>query len=318
MTEPRDDSPAEPEVPADSSAHTTDAKPGVPGALTRPASSHLTFTGREGIGPLSDRALAVYAVLVAAAGFIPVPVLDDLLPRQIVRHMIATILRQAGRRFRLSWVKPLYQGEGCLWGLLGMAVGLVVGFLLYPIRRVIALLKGLRSLSQRLASTYLLGHTINRYVALGWFGAASEPRTVMEEAVLLRGAFDAALETTNPVVFSSSIAAILGGLRGLPWAAWRTARAMMKRHPDPVGPGPHTPEQAPPPDPPEAGPMPTDDVQTGTRIDDAAAKVQDLLEEPAVRSFLVEFDRAVDAEVVRLRASRASSPGAAPGPPPLG
>ena len=257
------------------------------------------------VGPVSPHTIAVFSVLVAAAGFVPVPFLDDLLPRQLVRQLIRTILRRAERRYALRFVKALYAPEGCLSGCLDTLVSLVWTLLAYPIRKVLRVIQGIRSLSQRLVSTYMLGHTVNRYVALGWFDQRSDARSLGEQAAVLRRSFDLALETTNPVVFSSSVTAVLGGLRGLPRAAWRAGRALVRgsseRDTEPT----------------QRSVDPDEAAAAEPSIENAAARVESALAQPEVQSFVAEFDATVDREVERQYATK---PGGAPplpvAPPP--
>jgi hypothetical protein len=262
-----------------------------------PAPLHRHFTGTEGVGPLSSRAIAFYAVLVAAAGFVPIPILDDLLPRQLVRLMIRAILRQAGRRYSIALVKPLFAGDGCLAGVLGALLMLPVDILLYPVRKFVRVIKGVRGLSARLVSTYLLGHTVNRYVQKDWLAPDCDPLALHFQALMLREGCEVSLKVTNPVVFASSVASILGGLRGLPRAAWKTARALLRQQRLESTSGPQ----------PAAGPP------SAARVEGAAEQVEQALDDPKVQAFLAEFDEVVDREVERLIAEAAAEKNAKPG-----
>jgi len=261
--------------------------------------AHRQFTGTDGVGPVSRGVIVFYAVLVAASGFIPVPVVDDLIPGQLVRHLIRTILRQAGRRYATSSVKPLFAGEGCLAGVLGILIKLPIDLLLYPVRKFVRILQGIRALSQRLVSTYLLGHTVNRYVSKDWLAQDATRTVLLFQAQVLRSAFETALEKTNPVVFAQSVGAVIGGLRGLPFAAWRTARDVLK------GSSPEAHDRAPVVD------LPT----PKGRVAGATEQVQRALDEPEVQLFVSEFDAVVDREVARLLA-QAEAKGQSAGAPP--
>ncbi len=251
------------------------------GALEK-TPAHRQFTGTDGVGPVSRGVLAFYAVLVAASGFIPIPVVDDLIPRQLVRQLIRTILRQTGRRYATAHVRPLFAGEGCLAGALGILLKLPIDLLLYPVRKFVRIVKGIRALSQRLVSTYLLGHTVNRYVTKDWLAQDTSKAVLLFQAQLLRSAFETALEETNPVVFAQSVAAVLGGLRGLPIAAWKTARRLRRR------PTRHDSER------------PVDPFASEGRVAGATQQVQQALDDPEVRQFVAQFDEVVDREVARL------------------
>jgi hypothetical protein len=243
--------------------------------------------------------IALYAVLVAAAAFVPIPIVDDLLPQQLVRQLIRTILRQTGRHYSTASVKPLFAGDGCLATVFGILIKLPIDILLYPIRKFVRVIKGIRALSQRLVSTYLLGHTVSRYVAKDWLAEQCDAPTRLFQARVLRKAFDNALKQTNPVVFSGSVAAILGGVQGLPRAAWKTARDLLRRQAQPVD-----SEDAPAATaPPEA------------RVDGATRGVERALEEPEVQDFLGDFDNVVDQEVLKLLAAASAGEGGGPRAP---
>ncbi|MBN2197244.1 MAG: hypothetical protein JW751_30865 [Polyangiaceae bacterium] len=247
---------------------------------------------RTGFGPprperISQRTLVVYAVLVAAAGFIPFPVVDDLVPQQLLRHMVLVALRSAQRTFPARWVSPLYQGPGCLRVALEVIVFIPLKILLYPIRKVVGLVRAIRGLSQRTASTYLLGHAVARSLAQGWLPEGQTPELLRGQATIIRAAFDATLDRVSPVMFSSSIAAVLGGLRGLGLATWRVARTLLRRD---VRTGA-----------PEA-PAPTGVVEAA--VDGVCGR----LETPSVAGYLAEFDREFDRILSELAttASRAT------------
>jgi hypothetical protein len=262
--------------------------------------AHRQFTGADGVGPVSRGVLVFYAVLVAASGFIPIPLVDDLIPRQLVRQLIRTILRQTGRRYSTARVKPLYAGEGCLAGALGILLKLPIDLLIYPVRKLVRVIKGIRSLSQRLVSTYLLGHTVNRYVVKDWLAQDTSEAALSFQSQLLRNAFETALKETNPVVFAQSVATVLGGLRGLPLAAWRTARQLLRRSARDVPDGDH--------------PF---DVPTPTgRVAGATQQVQQTLDDPEVQHFVAQFDAVVDREVTRQLAAAAATGKPSPGVPP--
>ncbi len=264
--------------------------------MTTNDSESTTALARPGSDPplpdrISSRRLTLYAVLIAAAGFVPVPIVDDLLPRQLLRHMVLTAIRTACRTYPVRAVAPLYQEGGCLSRVVELLVYLPLKLLLYPIRKIVKVVQAVRGLSQRTASTYLLGHSIARALAGGWLPEGAPPERLAQQAALIRAAFDQTLERVSPMVFSRSVSAVLTGLRGLGRGAYRAARALLRRRV-------------------EAGATPDGPAVPGGPVGAAVDGIQAELASPTVAGYLAEFDREFDRTLEGL----ARPGGTAPGP----
>ena len=248
-------------------------------------------------GRISSRLLTLYAVLVAAAGFVPFPIVDDLIPQQLLRHMVLVALRSGRRTYPVRYVSPLYREGGCLALLLEILVYLPVKILLYPIRKIVRVVQAVRRLSQRTASTYLLGHSIARALEHGWLPDEAPPERLREQAVLIRAAFDRTLERSNPVVFSRSVSAVLVGLRGLGFGAYRAARVLLRRRV-------------------EDGAAPDVTTTPPGVVGAAVEGIHGELDSPPIAGYLAEFDRDFDRVLDEL--ARGGEPGAGPAGPELG
>ena len=100
---------------------------------------------------LRDRILA--GILYAAARFVPVPLLDDLLREQIQRWMVRRILPATLSR---DGTRPLYADQsGCLGGALRAIAWIPIKLLLFPVRKVLSVVLGVRWVSRDIAEMLL-------------------------------------------------------------------------------------------------------------------------------------------------------------------
>jgi len=240
---------------------------------------------------ISPRLLTLYAVLVAAAGFVPFPIVDELIPRQLLRHLVLVAIRSARRTYPVRFVSPLYREGGCLATVLELVVYLPLKILLYPIRKVVRVVQAVRRLSQRTASTYLLGHSIARALERGWLAEGAPREQLRGQAALIRAAFERTLERSNPVVFSRSVSAVLAGLRGLGLGAYRAARVLLRRRV-------------------EAGATPEAMAVPPGVVGAAVEGIQGEIGSPPIAGYLREFDLDFDRTLEEL--ARDNGPGAGP------
>lgn len=266
-----------------------------------PAKSLLTTKEPAVTRRISPRRLTLYALLAAAAGFIPVPVADELLPQRILRHMVLFTLRAAQRTYPVRQVAPLFRSLGCLGLLLELLLYLPLKLLLYPIRKLWIVVRAVRGLSRRTAATYLLGHTIARVLEQGWLAEGESPEVLRRQSELLRRAFETTLDRVNPVVFSSSIAAVLTSLRGIGPQAWRAARTLLRRE-----------RAAAAAETSDLDPVETTggEAGKGSEVDAAVDGICRELQSPTVMRFLADFDREFDRVLGELVSTVSPSPAA--------
>lgn len=234
-------------------------------------------------------------ILYAAARFVPVPLLDDLLRERItawmVRGTVPAVIPRAGLR-------PLWSSEqGCLGGCLGAMLWVPIKILLFPIRKVIAIALSVRWVSRDLAEMLLLGRVLDHALAVGLLRpVGSDPgREVAELAQQsreIRKAFDVALAATDTGFLSALIGTALGPLRGLVGAAMRTLRKLRRSGDEPPA------------------------IEGGDKavIDSSVGRIEALLAQPEVKRFLAELDARFIENLEELARRRAVAAGASGGP----
>mgnify|MGYP000061845834 CR=1 FL=1 len=223
-------------------------------------------------------------LLASAARLTPVPFLDDFLGDRARRLMVDKTLSAHGRRFPSKQVAPLYADpHGCLYGCLLSAVKL----LLFPVKKVLTWLFALRYLTRDLSDAVLLGRALDGWLEAGRLADATDPPARLQEASLLRSAFDNAVAGTDMQLLQGLLMKALRGVSGLPKAAWHAVRRLRRGG---------------------AGADPTEGL---SEADDdamkrATAKLGAALETPEARAFLEAFDARL-AENVRILEARHAS-----------
>jgi hypothetical protein len=233
-------------------------------------------------------------ILYAACRFVPVPLVDDLLREQITGWMVRATLPGALPR---KGIEPLWSSSaGCLGGCLGSLLWVPVKLLLFPIRKILSVVLGVRWVSRDLAEMLLLGRVLDHAVQRGLLGAAhggvpsggGEARDVGElarQSRELRRAFDVALSASDTRFLGALFATALCPIRGLVAAALRTLRSLRR-------------ERA------EAPTLTGDDKVV---IEGSVSRIEALLAQPEVKRFIAEFDVRVLENLEELARRRAAA-----------
>lgn len=223
-------------------------------------------------------------ILYAAARFTPVPLLDDVLREQITAWMVRGTIPGS---FPKSAIKPLWaSSDGCVGGCLGAMLMMPVKLLLFPIRKVIAIVMSVRWVSRDLAEMLLLGRVIDHALAVGLLHAERDAGELAQQSSEIRKAFDVALKSTDTGFLSAVIATALGPLRELVAASMRTLRRF--RRTDAPTPAPEGGDKA--------------------VIDASVGRIEAMLTQPEVRRFLAEFDTRLLENLEELAKRRATLP----------
>jgi hypothetical protein len=215
---------------------------------------------------------AVCGIAAAAARFLPVPLLDDVVRQRATQLAVVRTLRAHGRTYPSERVQPLWgepagRGGSALRRRLRAATTRV---LLFPVRKYTAVFGAVRGVPTDVMRVVLLARTVDRRLERG---ALTGPDGLAAEAAALRRAVDEAIGGMDLRLLTAGLADGLSGSRGLSTAAVGFARRRLGR-PDP--------DAALDPDAPLA---------------EGAERVTEVLRRPEVVQLLDRFDAQVDARL---------------------
>lgn len=223
-----------------------------------------------------ERVLA--ALLYFAARFAPLPLLDDLARAQVATWVVSRAVSKRGVTIARAQLAPLGEdSRGFLRGCLGALLRLPLAVLLFPVRKVAALVFGVRNLVRDVLEVVLLARVVDHALASGMLRGDAPEADQRAAALRVRGAFDRAFEGTDLTLLQRALLAAKVPLGSVVPAALRRLRALR-------GQG----EAATP------GALPAGGDDTLERESD---RVRDALSSPAVRETLREFDARVDREL---------------------
>ncbi|MBK7586750.1 MAG: hypothetical protein IPI67_42010 [Myxococcales bacterium] len=178
-----------------------------------------------------ERSLVLSALLYAACRFVPLPFADDVFRSAVGRLIVGRALELHGRSFSAKEVAPLYsESVGCTSGCLMALPMILAKLILFPLRKLLALLGAARGISRDLCTALLLGRSVERCLVRGLLPEGGERRE--SDAKLIRGSFDRALAASDLSTSRLLLgAAALASKRSLA-AAGRAVAAMFQKRSD--------------------------------------------------------------------------------------
>ncbi|MFI7589820.1 hypothetical protein ACIB24_22345 [Spongisporangium articulatum] len=236
---------------------------------------------REDAGPSEPPARlvtewAAYGIVVAAARFVPVPLVDDLVRDRATRLAVSRTLKAHGRGYGVSQIEPVYGGaEGTAHQVRRYVASIPRRVLLFPVRKYVALFGSVKGVPSDVLATVLLARTLHRHLARGGLPEAAPEKAREAEARRLRRAYDAALEELDLKVLTGALGESLSRGRDLTGAAVKAARRLVRREDD----------------------DPVDDDRT---VGAAAEGVAGVLSRHELAPAVAEFDARVDARYAEL------------------
>jgi hypothetical protein len=210
---------------------------------------------------------AVCGIAAAAARFLPVPLLDDVVRRRAAQLAVVRTLRAHGRDYPPELVEPLWDDVGGRTGVHGRLRGVPKRLLLFPVRKYTAVFGAVRGVPNDVARVVLLARTVDRRLERG---ELSSPDRVPDEARALRQAVDGALSGMDLQLLTAALADGLSNSRGLTTAAVGFARRRL-----PAG-------------------DPDADLDADGPLTEGADRVTEVLRRPEITSLLERFDGQVD------------------------
>jgi hypothetical protein len=155
------------------------------------------------------------AVVVGAATFFPLPVIDDWIAAASRKQLVARALRRHGRTFPASDVRPLYN-HGNWWG---FPWRVLKGILLAPINKIlkkVLFVFAIRDLALAIGKTLALGHILDRELRLGSFRDDDKPAFRTDAAERVMKALNHALKDVDRRVLQRAARAAIAQARKRP------------------------------------------------------------------------------------------------------
>lgn len=212
----------------------------------------------------------VAGLVSASAKFIPLPFVDDIVRGQCRRFVAARTLSTHCGETTIRDLKPYYGDEGgCVSGCLSLFWKFPLKLLLFPIRKIVAIVTSVRDVPLEIFRAVLLGRTLKRRLVKGPIST--------EEAARMRKAFDISFSMFDFKVVRAALADTASNVRVWGDSAGRIARqAFAKRKSQDV------------------------EIESDASIDATANEVQRALEQPEVTKLFAEFDARFDAAMQEL------------------
>jgi hypothetical protein len=218
---------------------------------------------------------AVCGIAAAAARFVPVPLLDDVIRQRATQVAVVQTLRAHDRNYEPELLQPLWgEREGQPSGLRRRLRAVSRRLLLFPVRKYMAVFGAVRGVPADVLRVVLLARTVDRRLDRG---ELTGPHGLPEQARGLRGAVDEAIEGMDLRLLTAALGDGLSHSRGLSTAAVAFARRrLVKVEPD-------------------AALVPDGAVAEG------AERVSEVLRRPEMAQLLGRFDAQVDAVLASRR-----------------
>lgn len=212
---------------------------------------------------------AVCGIAAAAARFVPVPLLDDVVRQGAVRLAVTRTVAAHGTSLPAAALQPLWEQTGGRRGAAARVRALGRRLLLFPVRKYTALFGAVRGVPTDVLRVVLLARSVDRALTSGTLRDAGDARA-------LRSAVDRATGEVDLRALLGALGEGLSRTRGLSTAAVALARQRFTG------------------DDPSA-------VQPPTPVAEGAARVTEALQRPEAVGLLERFDARVDVHLAAQR-----------------
>jgi hypothetical protein len=221
--------------------------------------------------PLLVSQWAVCGIAAAAARFVPVPMLDDVVRERAVQVAVSRTLRAHDRDYPSGRLEALWEDqEGRAGGIRRRVRALSLRLLLFPVRKYVAIFGAVRGVPNDVMRVLLLARTVDRRLARGEL-ADPDPGRLAEQARSIRHAVEEAIRGMDLRLLTAALADGLSQGRELTTAAVSYTRQWFSRS--------------------DTEPS----LEPGGAISAGADRVTEVLGRPEIARLLEQFDSKVDA-----------------------
>jgi hypothetical protein len=211
------------------------------------------------------RLIVVCALLHAAARFVPLPFLDDILRERVRQYLVSRLFRKKGLgEGKSSQVPVLWRDpdSSCQSGCVSLLWRVPLAIVLFPIRKIVSIVKAVTGFSRDVTQSLFFGRGLTRAIDRGFFVSQ-----LPADAIAVRHAFDVAIVGIDTQLVAGALSSAFAGIRGLPKAALQAARSLGKG---------------------------SDEPQTSAELEQGVGAVEEVMSRPEVARVIAEFDSRFD------------------------
>ncbi|OYP31065.1 hypothetical protein [Rhodopirellula sp. MGV] len=214
-------------------------------------------------------------VVAAAARFIPVPFVDDFVKSKCRKHVVTSALSGIDRsKLRTDFSTMYSEPGGILSGTAAMAAKIPIKLLLFPVRKIVAVMTSVRGVPLEVIRCVLLGRTVQRFAE-----KTSQPGGVAVDGNSLRQAFDSAFSRMDFRVVRAVVGDALSGIERWSDAAIEMAKSIATQQSD--------------------APL---EQQDKPAVEASVQRIEQSLNQPKVMQLFSDFDSKLDAKLLAIEA----------------
>lgn len=216
----------------------------------------------------------VCGIAVAAARFVPVPLLDDAIRLRATQVAVVRTLRASGRSYPSRQVAPLYEGADT-GGVFREAMRYVRSVprrvILFPVRKYVAIFGAVRGVPTDVMQVLLLSRAVHLSLAQGRLPDDAMHDEREKDARRVRRAYDEALKGMDLRLLTAAIGDGLSQGRKLTPAAVKFARRTFSK--------------------PEDEKVTDSELKPDGEVGEGAERVEEALNRPEIQVILERFDQ---------------------------
>jgi hypothetical protein len=222
----------------------------------------------------------IAGIVSAAARFIPVPFLDEIVRGRCHRFVVSQTLAAHQTDLTIDDFDHFFSRDrGCVAGCLGIVLLAPLKLLLFPIRKMVAIFTSVRGVPLEITRTVLLGRTLDRYLRHSLLPACQSKSEVAAQTARMRKAFEEAFTGMDWRSVRAAMKDALATVEG-----WKSAAAFNARRTA------------------ERSSLDNKEIETSPKIEASAARVEQVLDSPETLELFAEFDRRFDDAMARIDA----------------
>lgn len=239
--------------------------------MTPTNASKMPTVSSSASSPLLHRWI-VAGIVSASARFIPIPFVDDIVRDQCRRYVVSRTISMHGSKIRTSDMKPYFaSGGGCMAGCMRTLAKAPLKLLLFPIRKIVAVMTSVRGVPLEVVRMVLLGRTLDRCLR------EQNATKITEQSAEMRVAFEEAFARMDFRVVRAAISDALSGITD-----WKSGAVKLAN------------EVAGSKDAEKDGLNESEEVAAG------AMKIEEVFDRPETLRLFTEFDQRFDVTLARL------------------